>query len=143
MIWGLLGSVAIVAFAVFIAQSSPSTLTSEALADGNGFSTTAILSGRTQRNAFESFVGGEATAFMGGVELDFRGSRMQEDQAPLEVFAMMGGIDIRIPEDWEVVNDLNVIMGGIDDKTERRNVENPKRLVLHGTVLMGGLSIRN
>lgn len=142
LIWGLLGAAAIVAFSVFLAQSSPAT--NEALADGNAFSTTAILSGRSHRNAFDAFVGGEASAFMGGVELDFRGSNMEQDEAALQVFAMMGGIDLRIPQDWVVVNDMNLIMGGIEDNTQGTpDSESAKRLVLRGTVFMGGLNIRN
>lgn len=142
LIWGLLGAGAIVGLAAILMQSAPA-MTERALADGNAFRTTAILGGRQHHGAFDSFVGGEANAFLGGVELDLRGSTMSEDAAAIEVFVMMGGINIRIPEDWEVVNDVNVVMGGIDDKTQRSNSESAKRLILHGTVLMGGLNIRN
>jgi hypothetical protein len=141
LIWGLLGAAAIVVIAVFISQSSP--VTTEALADGTGFKTTAILSGRQHHDELDSIVGGEANAFMGGIQLDLRNATMSESSAVIEVFVMMGGIDLWIPADWVVVSDVDVVMGGIEDKTRRPNGESPKRLVLQGTVLMGGLNIRN
>lgn len=141
LIWGLLGAAAIVVVAVFMSQPSPAT--TEALADGTGFETTAVLSGRRHHDALESFVGGEANAFMGGIQLDLRDSTMSESSAVIEVFVMMGGIDLWIPADWVVVNDVDVVMGGINDKTRRPDGENAKRLVLQGTVLMGGLNVRN
>lgn len=141
LIWGLLGAAAIVVFAAFLSQASPTP--ARALEDGTGFKTTAILSGRQHHTALESFVGGEATAFLGGVQLDLRSSTMTEATAVVEVFVMMGGIDLWIPADWVVVNEVDVVMGGIEDKTRRSNSEGAKRLVLQGTVLMGGLNIRN
>jgi hypothetical protein len=141
LIWGLLGAAAIVVVAMFLSQRSPITV--EALADGTGFKTTAILSGRQHHDVLESFVGGEASAFMGGVQLDLRNSTMSESSAVIEVFVMMGGIDVRVPADWLVVNNVDAVMGGVDDKTRPTGGENAKRLVLQGTVLMGGLNIRN
>jgi len=141
LIWGLLGAAAIVVVAVFLSQSSPDTV--RELPDGTGFKTTAILSGRQHHDALESFVGGEANAFLGGVQLDLRDSKMTESSAVIEVFVMMGGIDLWIPADWIIVNEVDVVMGGIEDKTRGSSSENAKRLVLHGTVLMGGLNIRN
>lgn len=141
LIWGLLGAAAIVACASFLAQSAPETV--RALEDGTGFKTTAILGGREHHNAIESFVGGEANAFLGGVQLDLRGSTMTEATAVVEVFVMMGGIELFIPSDWVIINEVDVVMGGIEDRTRRSSAEGAKRLVLQGTVLMGGLNIRN
>lgn len=141
LIWGLLGAAAIVALAVFLTQSEAAR--DEVLADGSAFRTSAILGGKTHRNTFDAFAGGDANAFMGGLELDFRGSSMAEAEAELEIFVMMGGIDLRIPQDWVIVNDLDVLMGGVEDHSHAPDTEIAGRLVLSGTVLMGGLQIRN
>jgi hypothetical protein len=137
----LLGAAAIVVFSVYLMQATPNI--NEALEDGNAFSTTAILSGRKHRNAYETFVGGEANAVMGGVELDFRDSSMQGEQATIDLFVMMGGVDLRIPQNWVVVNDLDLLMGGVDDKTRPASAAKANRLLLRGTVVMGGVNIRN
>ena len=45
---------------------------------------------------------GPRSAFMGGVDLDLREADIAEGRAVIHVFAMMGGVDIRVPEDWTV-----------------------------------------
>jgi hypothetical protein len=80
---------------------------------------------------------------MGGVELDFRDSSMQGEQATIDLFVMMGGVDLRIPQNWVVVNDLDLLMGGVDDKTRPASAAKANRLLLRGTVVMGGVNIRN
>jgi hypothetical protein len=141
LLWGLLGATAIVGSAVYLGGSTYAT--TEAAADGSEFRTSAILGGRQHRNEFETFVGGEITAFMGGVELDFTGSTMSGDEAELEMFVVMGGVDLRIPGDWVVVDKVGIVMGGVEDKTRRPDTAAAKRLVLSGSVFMGGLNIRN
>jgi hypothetical protein len=141
LIWGLIGAAAIVVAAMFVSQATSAT--TEPFIDGSRIRTSAILGEREHTNSFESFAGGELHTVMGSMELDFRGSSMGGDQAEIEVFLMMGGIDLRVPEDWVIVNELNLIMGGIEDKTETPAGANAGRLVLRGTVLMGGLNVRN
>lgn len=141
LIWGLLGAAAIVVSAVYLGESTYAT--TEAVTDGSKFRTTAILGGREHNNAFEAFVGGEVTAFMGGVELDLSGSTMSGDEVTLDVFVVMGGINLRVPRDWIVVNNVGILMGGVEDKSRVPDPATAKRLVLRGSVFMGGLDIRN
>ena len=78
---------------------------------------------------------------MGGVQLDFRDATMEGNEARIDVTAVMGGVDIRIPRSWTVVNHVTPVMGGVQDHT--RSTDGNKRLVIEGTVLMGGLKIKN
>jgi hypothetical protein len=55
---------------------------------------------------------------------------------------MMGGMSMRIPEDWLVIIDVSPFMGGYDDKTHHPT-ESTKRLVIKGTTIMGGIEIKN
>ena len=81
---------------------------------------------------------------MGGCNLDFRSALIQPpNQAVLEVFALCGGIEIRVPEDWTVVSELEVILGGVDDRKAAPPKDESKRLILRGTVLMGGVEVKN
>ena len=77
----------------------------------------------------------------GGVELDFRNATMEGNEAKIDVSALMGGIDIRVPGSWVVINRVSAILGGVDDNTTSH--DGNKRLVVEGTVLMGGLDIKN
>jgi predicted membrane protein len=105
------------------------------------FSSTAILGGIDRQNSSPAFRSAEASAFMGGVKLDFRGAIMDGDEARIEVSAIMGGVDIRIPRTWTVVNRVTPVLGGVEDHTH--STGGNKRLVIEGTVLMGGLDIKN
>jgi len=110
--------------------------------DGSSsFNALAILSGNKFKVSTQDFRLGDATAFMGGMEIDLRQASIQSD-AVLDVFAMWGGIVLRVPTDWAVLCKGTPILGGIDDKTVPP--ANPtKRLVVDGFVLMGGVEIRN
>jgi hypothetical protein len=55
----------------------------------------------------------------------------------------MGGIEIRVPTNWDVINDVFPFMGGIEDKTTRPSSASAPRLVLRGFVMMGGVTIQN
>lgn len=101
----------------------------------------AIMSGNQGKNASQDFRGGEITAVMGGVELDLRGATIQHE-AVLNVWATWGGIVIKIPSDWTVVNNAVAVMGGIDDKSVPAMNSN-KRLVIQGYAIMGGVEIKN
>jgi hypothetical protein len=111
--------------------------------DGSAtFSDLAIMSGIKRRNLSEDFKGGEATAVMGGVDIDLRDARMERGEAVLDVSSIMGGVKIRIPENWTVVSEVDSVMGGFKDNT-RHPPSDDHRLVLKGTVVMGGIEISN
>jgi predicted membrane protein len=100
-----------------------------------------IMAGSKTVNNSQDFKGGEITAIMGGVELDLRGASIQSD-AVLNLWATWGGIVIKIPADWTVVNRCAAIMGGIEDKTIPGSTST-KRLIITGTAIMGGAEIKN
>jgi predicted membrane protein len=107
-------------------------------------SASAILAGVERRVSSQDFRGGTVTVIMGGCNLDLRGASMTPSHQPsLEVFALCGGIEIRVPEDWTVVSELEVILGGVDERKAAPAKDESKRLILRGTVLMGGVEVRN
>ena len=111
--------------------------------DPNDFiQATAMLGGFHRKCSSQQFRGGDVTAIMGGGKIDLREARMQTDEAVIEVFALMGGIEIQIPMDWTVDQRFTPILGGFEDKT-RQAPGNTKRLAIHGTTIMGGVSVMN
>jgi predicted membrane protein len=102
----------------------------------------AIMGGYRRASVSSDFRGGELTAVMGGLQIDLRQAHIQES-ATLDVLALMGGIELRVPQDWRVVAEVTPLMGGIDDKTILPTDENAKRLYIKGTLLMGGIEIKN
>lgn len=101
----------------------------------------AVMSGNQGKNSSTDFRGGEITAIMGGVELDLRGATIQSE-AVLNVFSVWGGIVLRVPNDWTIINNGIAIMAGIDDQTVPA-MNSGKRLIVKGYAIMAGVEIKN
>ncbi len=101
----------------------------------------AIMGGFRRTNNSQEFKGGELTAIMGGLEVDLRDASIK-GEAVIDVFALMGGVEMRVPEDWLVIIEGVPFMGGYEDKT-RPPKEVTKRLIVKGTAMMGGVEIKN
>jgi predicted membrane protein len=103
----------------------------------------AMMSGIRRQSTTREFHGGDANAIMGGVELDLRNAEIREgEEAVLDVFAMWGGIEIMVPENWRVVGKVLPLMAGFEDKTTHRTGTGPV-LIVRGTVLMGSIVVKN
>ncbi|WP_423680091.1 MULTISPECIES: LiaI-LiaF-like domain-containing protein [unclassified Undibacterium] len=101
----------------------------------------AIMSGAKLQNSTQDFRGGELTAVMGGIELDLRNASIQTE-ATLNVFAMWGGIELKIPNDWTVISQGIPVLGGFEDKTAPPLMRE-KKLYIQGYAIMGAVEIKN
>lgn len=109
--------------------------------DDSVIEVTAILGGYVRRVSSQRFRGGDINVIMAGCEIDLRQASI-EGEAVLNVFALCGGVTIKIPPDWSVVLQGTPILGGFEEKT----IVPPnqaKRLYVTGYAIMGGLEIRN
>jgi hypothetical protein len=102
----------------------------------------AILGGVSRGNNSRAFKGGDLTAIMGGCELDLRHAAL-EGPAVIDVFAVWGGIEIRVPEDWTVVSRVTPILAGFTDNTRPTQSAAAKQLVIRGFILMAGVEVKN
>jgi hypothetical protein len=107
------------------------------------FSAIAMMSGINRKVTTTDFRGGEATAVMGGVKIDLRDAVIAGDEAVIDVFAFWGGIELVVPEGWAVVNRIVPMLGGADDQTRPPAAPTPRRLVLRGMCVMGGVEVKN
>ncbi len=95
--------------------------------------------------------GGKITAIMGGGTIDLREADMQEDEIVIDAFALMGGIEFKVPTTWEVNVQGTPILGGMDNKAafhaandkDSRLGRSQKKLTLKGMAIMGGVEIHN
>ena len=63
----------------------------------------AILGGVNRGNNSRDFRGGDLTAIIGGCEIDLRQAAIN-GEAAIDMFAMWGGIEMKVPEDWAVAS---------------------------------------
>jgi hypothetical protein len=100
--------------------------------------------GAVERTAGSAeFHGADLVAIMGGCKLDLRRATMVGEEAAVDVLAVMGGIDILVPENWTVEAKVLPLMGGVGDHTHPVPSGTPQRLVIRGLALMGGVEVKN
>jgi hypothetical protein len=84
----------------------------------------------------------EVTAVFGGFQLDLRGAGIQGNQAEVVATAVFGGVEVIVPEDWQVIPRGAGVFGGFTDET--RTPQQPtKRLIVTGAGVFGGVVITN
>jgi predicted membrane protein len=108
---------------------------------GSRIDASAMMSGIALKNDSQEFVGGEINAVMGAVEIDLRGAAIATE-AVLHLSIIMGGVEIKVPREWSVSINGSPMLGGIEDKTIPPMTPG-KRLVIEGSVIMGGVEITN
>ncbi|MEX2599941.1 MAG: DUF5668 domain-containing protein [Dehalococcoidia bacterium] len=107
-----------------------------------------VLGENTKRPTSQQFKGGDVSAVMGSAKVDLRDARLA-DGASISVTVVMAGVEILVPDDWEVDVAASVILGGVEDKRRIRvapaDAANalPQRLRITGLVLMGGLEVKS
>jgi class 3 adenylate cyclase len=107
--------------------------------------TIGFMSGPNRRGRWRIEGSTTAVAFMGGVGLDLRDAEIAGDEITIRCFAMMGGVEIIVPEGIEVHISGIPFMGGCDDKT------NPDIPILPGSpvvrihyfAMMGGIGVKS
>jgi hypothetical protein len=105
------------------------------------FHALAVMGGVRRQITSKAFVGGDASAVMGGCEIDLRHAEMAGEEAEIEVFAMWGGVDLAVPDHWRVEIRGMPLMGAFEDTTRPRTEDATKRLIVRGLALMGGVEI--
>ena len=113
----------------------------ELLEHGARIDASATMSGIVLKNDSQEFAGGEISVVMGAVEIDLRQAAIATE-AVLHLSIIMGGVEIRVPREWSVVIHGSPTLGGIEDKTAPP-ITPGKRLVIEGSVVMGGVEISN
>lgn len=118
------------------APGGPAVMTGE-----SRLSELAIWSGVQRRVSSPVFRHADLTAVMGGIELDLRQAGTGGGEAVIDVFVMWGGIEITVPPDWAVSNQVVPIMGGAEDKSTGTQTSQ-NRLILRGVAIMGGVEVK-
>ena len=107
----------------------------------------AFMGGSELNYTTRALKGGEVFSFWGGYKLDFSEADMAGDSMELNLFCIMGGVEVIVPPHWEVEKRGSVnIMGGFSNNTHCLAEElglPRKTLIVKGIALMGGGEIKN
>jgi hypothetical protein len=107
-----------------------------------------VFSGSKKKLDTPAFEGGEIVCVFGGVDVNLRkcGIAGAGNQAVIDVSVTFGGVEIKIPEGWRVMNRCVAVFGACEDKTlaprPESGVASPV-LVITGHALFGAVNIEN
>jgi Domain of unknown function (DUF5668)/Cell wall-active antibiotics response 4TMS YvqF len=102
-----------------------------------------VFSGSEIASHSKQFQGGNISAVFGGAEVDLRDTLPAPD-ARLDVFAAFGGVEVTVPEGWNVVTRGLPLFGGIENATAKETIPaDAPTLAVNATVLFGGLEIKH
>jgi hypothetical protein len=112
----------------------------------NSLFETAVFSGGKRRLVVPDFRGGKVDAVFGGFEIDLRNCDIAGDSAVLELNAVFGGVEVRVPENWSVLCKGAGVFGGYSDETHHPvpgQFPNMKQLICKGGAVFGGVVLKN
>jgi predicted membrane protein len=107
----------------------------------------AIFGGFNKRVTAQNFRGGKLIALCGGYQVDLRKADiLPGETAVIEAIALMGGGEIKVPENWLVSMDGVGIFGGYSDESRQLPQDNgvpQKKLIVKGVAILGGVVVKN
>ncbi|WP_406242490.1 LiaF transmembrane domain-containing protein [Tissierella carlieri] len=101
-----------------------------------------MMSGIETNNQSQEFKGGRATAVMGGIDIDLRGAKLYNNEAHIEVNAIMAGVEIFVPDGWRVEVTGFPLLGGWSNKTRYNGDPDAPLLKIKCFVMFGGMDIK-
>jgi predicted membrane protein len=106
---------------------------------------TGVFGGPKVASSSQSFRGASLTAIFGGVTLDLRSARPAPGGAAVNATAVLGGIEVLVPEGWQVEVSGTPILGGIEDKTDHSHPAQPDapRLEVDALSVLGGVEVKH
>lgn len=109
----------------------------------NSVSGTAILTGFSKKLNSKAFRYGRVSAVFGGADIDLREAELGRNGANLELNAVFGGIELKIPENWDIELNSSVIFGGIENKSSNSSGTGNKILRIRASAVFGSIEIKN
>ena len=106
----------------------------------------AVFGGGKRKINTEDFKYAKFDAVFGGFEIDFREANIMGDSATVEINAVFGGAEVRIPTNWSAVVQAAGVFGAFTDNSTQPSfgtTPNFKRLYFKGAAVFGGVNIKN
>lgn len=94
----------------------------------------------------KQFEGGIITAVFGGAVIDLRQTEMASSPTTLNISAVFGGVELRVPGHWRVVVHGAPVLGGFENKARLRDgltEDEIKTFIVQGSAVFGGVEIKN
>jgi len=106
----------------------------------------ASFGGREWRNDSSEFRGGSVLAALGSYKVDLQDSETTVEGAVIEASTLFGGVEIRVPQHWNVTVKGIPVFGVYSDKTgpvSQEQGREPHHLLVKGVALFGAVSVES
>lgn len=106
----------------------------------------AIFGGGEKKYANQNFRGGRITTVFGGNEIDLTECKLAPGSNVIDVFTMFGGVELQVPSNWKVKQDVIPIFGGFSQSGRKAAIENMDEsatLFVKGIVIFGGVEVKS
>ena len=143
--WPVLGAALLILFGISLLRGRPA----------GGGSRVAFMGGISAGGAAPwKLESGSYLAFMGGIEIDLTAAEIPPGETVLDLTAIMGGIDVKVPPDLAIIYEGSFFLGGVSFKGQddggvvagrrvEENVQGADRVVrLQARAIMGGIDIK-
>jgi predicted membrane protein len=104
-----------------------------------------VFSGIETTMLTKNFQGGTISTVFGGVDVDLTQADFNGN-IKLHMDVIFGGVKLLVPAGWVIKNEIDGVFHGVEDKRRQGALFTPdsnKLLVLKGSVLFGGIDIKN
>ncbi|MBN1797615.1 MAG: DUF1707 and DUF2154 domain-containing protein [Spirochaetales bacterium] len=102
----------------------------------------AVFSGVEKKGTWRPARTNKVIATMGGVDLDFTRAEMPPGVTELNIFAMLGGVEIVVPPGINVDMHGFAFLGGFDDRCSTLQYPGAPTLKIRGFAFLGGIEVR-
>ncbi|MDR1729446.1 MAG: cell wall-active antibiotics response protein [Prevotellaceae bacterium] len=110
----------------------------------DGFMVSDNIFGFVQQIVLEPvFKGARIKNVFGTTVLDLRKTSLEAAETYIDIECIFGGIELRVPNDWLVINELKATFGGSEDKRYiEKDTDYAHRLILRGKLTFAGVEIK-
>ena len=114
--------------------------------DSDSVQVDVTFGGRKEIVTSKAFKGGVVRANFAGIELNLTSAEPGIQPMILEIHASFAGVELIVPSQWEVYNEIDPFAGNVEDQRRIRTYENPQHpqtLILRGSCSFGSISIKS
>jgi predicted membrane protein len=115
-----------------------------AVDSNNEFSIRSVFSGVKRNIITKNFKRGRITTIFGGAEINMSQADMTSPSY-INVDVAFGGVELIVPANWTIQNDIQGVFHGVEDKRYNNAVvvDPTKVLVLKGNCAFGGIEVKS
>lgn len=78
----------------------------------------------------------------GGMKIYFDHAKIEGEEATINLDVSFSGVELYIPKEWKVIDNVNCILGGIEEKYKNNTTTTENvRLILNGKISFSGVEI--